>query len=276
MEIQKFQIKEKIMFKKALIASAVALAVSAPAHALVQVSNFDWTTPFGTFNDIAYINMSALGNATVKQEVNGSGNVFVGAKFSEFGAGFSATYVDKNLNPGFFGQTIWFDFIGLSGSVTALTNTGGFQYKFDPTGLIMVSYGPTKALAQAWFNSPVVGINGSTFGNIGLNIQGTSEILSVAVPGAGTFKDEANQPLDWFQNNFGLFFDVVTTNTIRTAGASFDCDGTGPSTQQCRNLGVQSSGDITLYRIPEPASLALVGLGLLGAGVARRRKVVAN
>ncbi len=75
---------------------------------------------------------------------------------------------------------------------------------------------------------------------------------------AGTSYDPLETPHDaYLQTTFSRAF---TT-----------CEGVGCTSQQARGWSVYGSGDIT-SKIPEPGSMALVGLGLMGLAGLRRRK----
>jgi hypothetical protein len=64
-------------------------------------------------------------------------------------------------------------------------------------------------------------------------------------------------------------FDASNTGLARTAFGINVADGTGISTALFDNLEIDVTADAT---VPEPSMLAVFAIGLLGAGVARRRK----
>jgi hypothetical protein len=281
------------MFKRALkfggALSLVAMAGAANADLIPidawQIDTANSTIGASLSTDIGHLNLSG-GTATVEQEVNGSGNPFAGATFSEYGIIYSISYTHENSTglgdsgaPGLFdsGLSLSLQFTGLSGTVASFDNTtGAIEYAFTPgagsVNLVGEIGGSSEVLATFDVVSPSGG-DLNNFFSIGNQTQGQSTISAVALTAVSDlFRFDDGTSMDdliALQQIFGL---VVTTNKISTefkpSGAcSFDAGAF------CVSGVVTSDGSFDLLReVPVPGVLPLLGIGLFGLGFAFRTK----
>lgn len=285
---------------KSLVSAVAAAGMMALAAAPTQAQILDsWQLDLNgaginsLSTNIGHLGLQS-GGATVNQQVNGLGQVFIGAKFSEFGTIFSVNYTpnnvvgsgDSGLPAGLNnGAQLEFVFSGLQGTVVSLAGPG-FGYAFTPgAGTIELRQAVTN-VHLAWL-SVVNPSNGSFNNNVGaVGSVGDSTLLSAILPASYTsnlFRDSSGASLDDAVNHLpfsDLLLNVVTHNTIAQApNAIVNCTGDNFNPgDQCLVVRVTSDGAADLFRVPEPDSLGLLGIGLLGvvAGLRRRKaKVVA-
>ena len=273
----------------AMAAGVMAFGAVSSQAAVLDAWQLD-TTGAGlasTTTGIGHLNLSG-GTATVSQQVDGSGNAFVGAKFSELGGIYSISYTPENVPgasdagaPALFNNFLQLQivFTGLTGVVNSFdSTTGAISYTFDPgvgtaslqgclpigcstyTNLANLSLAQGAGNLNAFFS--LTGSNGaSVIDALILNSGYTS----------GLFKDSTGASLDSAVAAGTLFLSLKTNNAIAsnatdTAPCSFD------ASINCRTVSVQSNGSADLVTVPEPGVIALMGIGLLGMGLAKRRK----
>jgi len=258
--------------------SAMSVAVSAQAAVLdawqMQITG-------DTYTNIGRLSITA-GSAKVIQELNASNQVFVGAKFVEDTSIFSISYVQNNvvgptdsggITPLASADWLSIALTNVSGHVTSITGGGGYNYTFDSGIFTLKDYKGTNTVLAT---GNVIGSTGSFLdhsGFAGINGSSVIDVLLSSIAGSPTFQlfDSTGTPLDITK----IAFEAQTNNQVGNGagdvvfGTGTQCGATGYA--NCLLANVNSNGDGFLTTVPEPATLALLGLGLVGLGLSRRR-----
>ncbi len=235
-----------------------------------------------TYANIGRLSLTA-GSSTVIQQLDATNNVFVGASFTETGAVYSISYVPNSVvGPADSGMPASFNtadalelsFSNVTGTVTSVSAGGGFDYVF--TGGTYQITAPNAGAAVLATGS-VAGGAGSFLDHNGFAGQNGSSVVDIAfdqIAGSPAFSlmDSSGNPLDIST----LLFEGQTNNQIGNGPGDVVFGSTrtecGGLYENCAVAKVNTNGDAYLQVVPEPATVALMGIGLLGVGVAVRKR----
>ena len=276
----------------ALLASAVIAGVyTTPASANIDISNWQLSLPGILDTGINQLNFNGESYVTNTLQNPNVQGVYTSTDLGVFNImqynNGNALHLNNGQLTGVFQAT---DLTNLTGSTPNYIFTGGtFTLYYNPSQVYGTTsanlYGAQTGTAFATFNIQVTN-NPNTGGGF-LNANGTptanGTVTVFSAPPAtlvgSPFLDSLSVPLS--QN---ILLGFVTTNASEdtTANASnYTIDpnlvaalsgSTGTVNNSPSDLFISNGGQFKLQDIPEPATLALMGLGLVGIAMTVRRK----
>jgi len=248
--------------KKVLAAAAATMAMSgsALANSPINIDGVVWTP--GTFNafsmDISQMINSGTGVVSGYGVITGISSGSISAPvLTNFCSGCALIFSFNNFIP--VGATLLPSFAGTG---TVIGYTGG-------TVNVIVSTNPTAVADAATYSVTAadVAAGGKDFLDLvghpsgsGITFTGTAD------PGDGTLGGKGS--LDVVGGDAANNFN---TNTIPN-GADLSFTNSFTDFLTADLLNALGTGNFHSYTIPEPTSVAMVGLGLLGLAMSRRRK----
>jgi hypothetical protein len=283
----------KIVSPSKRLAALALVAALAPAAASAQIFLNDWS-----------LNLTGTGGAAAGTTISEYLD-FVGASYIETTPTGATTFSFTNngaynVNGHDGGSPLLpqDSILEMTGLYSGGTGTGQFggDITFAAGGLLDLYADTTTNFGTATdAGSPgtYYGANDGTPIGSFVQTSGTGTVDTTGVPnGQLTLIFEATSlaPGYWFdsagtdlstQVGSGLLFGFVTTNAsyVENPSAAVESDivvalsgGTLPIIGPPDDFVVGNNGQFRLSSVPEPASIALLGIGLLGAGLTRKRK----
>jgi hypothetical protein len=239
-----------------LAAAAVSalIAVGASSSANATVVGYDFSDGAQSITNIN--NIAISDPATIIQGINSSGSA-IGQAFTETGTLNLTNYYTNTGSTGtisnaYFSYTLSGTEELVNGTPELVFNKGG-TITLNVNGSAYATF--TLVTGGSTGEFQVVGGNGTTVTTIQIlakQTSGPSNVFTQATGGPITFELVNDLP-------------TITSTSSPTA-----CPA-GISSAECVTIGAVSSGTL-LAAVPEPASLAVFGMGLLGMGLLRRRK----
>ena len=248
-------------------AAILCLAATGPARAaLIQNGDFSSTTATTTYNG------ATVGTETTNSNL--AGWQFTGCTASNCGFSFLAT--------GNFATNGWYDaqdghesFAGtqpgaIPGSGNAFLSDGnyGTQAIYQAVSGLKIGDTYTLAFTQASFEQS--GYTGGFTSNwaVGLG-NGTFNTTNYAVQQSATMTVSSGGASSWAQQTMTFVANATTETLFFFATASA---GANPPFLLLDGVSLNDTTTPALAQVPEPASFALVALGLLGTIVVARRR----
>jgi hypothetical protein len=277
------------LLKKLASAAALTLAFAASASAGTVINNWVFN-PLGT---------GYAGGTNVNESLDVSGNAFIALtptgtntfSFTEHAA-FAVTGKDGGLSLGSYGNnkvTATFEATGTGTFNGAFTFTGGTIKMYsgvDQYGSTAGVYGANTGELIASFTvlaggGGMVDGSGNPVGNG--NVSVFAQALTPGGLDAGYFFNSAGTDLSMQDILSFAFTNANGTGTpsptaVSEIACQFSgytgpgCDGTAYSNVPGRAIFVGNNGQFKLAEVPEPGSLALFGIAILGAGVVSRKR----